>query len=89
MSTHVTGPVLGQPLHGRGRRRARVIQDLRPAVRLHLLTYGLANMVFWILWAAISVETDHWYWWPVVPIAGWTALLVVHLWHGRNGGSRS
>jgi hypothetical protein len=40
----------------------------------------MGSALFWVLWAAISVSADHWYWWLTVPIAGWTLLLCFHLW---------
>ena len=51
----------------------------RSAAKLHLFTYVVGNALFWILWAAISVTADPWYWWPVVPFVGWTIVLSIHL----------
>ena len=33
---------------------------------------------------------DHWYWWPIVPLAGWTVVLALHLWiaHRRGAATR-
>ena len=59
----------------------RLIGGRRRAARLHLLTYVVGNAFFWVLWAAVSVSADHWYWWAVVPVAGWTLVLALHLWH--------
>lgn len=56
----------------------------RRAARLHLLTYLLGNAVFWSLWAAVSISADHWYWWPIIPFAGWTAVLALHLWRAHE-----
>ena len=58
----------------------------RPAVELHLITYLVGNLLFWTIWAAISISTDHWYWCPIVPLAGWTVVLALHLWiaHRRS-----
>jgi len=68
------GPTLPRPelrLIERGRRRAQ----------LHLFTFVVGNALFWTLWSAVSISTDRWYWWPVVPFAGWTLVLALHLWH--------
>ena len=51
----------------------------RRHAELHLFTYIVGNALFWISWAAIAISTDHWYWWPIVPIAGWALVLAVHL----------
>jgi hypothetical protein len=59
----MSAPQLGEP------RRAE----------LHLVTYVIGNLLFWTLWGAISLSTGHWYWWPIVPLAGWTVVLVLHL----------
>ena len=55
-----------------GERRLRV-------VRLHLFTYVVGNALFWALWSALFVTADPWYWWPLVPFVGWTAVLVLHV----------
>lgn len=60
----------------------------RPGVELHLITYVVGNLLFWTVWGAISISTDHWYWWPIVPLAGWTVVLALHLWMARRGASR-
>lgn len=52
----------------------------RPAT-LHFFTYVVGNALAWILWCAISISTDNWYWWPVVPLAGWTLVLALRLRH--------
>jgi hypothetical protein len=52
--------------------------------RLHLITYIIGNALFWTLWAAVSVSADRWYWWALVPLAGWTAVLALHLDHVRR-----
>ena len=49
-----------------------------------LTTYVVGNAVFWLLWAAISISADHWYWWAAVPLAAWTAVLALHLRHARE-----
>ena len=59
----------------------RVIEGRQPAAKLHLLTYLVGNAIFWTLWAALSVSADAWYWWLIVPFAGWTIVLALHLWH--------
>lgn len=53
----------------------------RHRAQLHLLTYIIGNALFWTLWGALTTSTDYWYWWPIIPIAGWTAVLGIHLWH--------
>jgi len=58
-----------------------VIEARRRRAKLHLFTYLVGNALFWILWSAVSVSADHWYWWPIVPLAGWTLVLALHLWH--------
>jgi hypothetical protein len=66
--------------------RARPPSPVAPAVakrrqaRLHLFTYLVGNAVFWALWGALSVSADQWYWWPALPLAGWTLVLAAHLW---------
>jgi 2TM domain len=51
------------------------------AVQLHLFTYVVGGALFWTLWAAITVTADPWYWWPILPFAGWAIVLAGHLWH--------
>ena len=58
-----------------------VIQGRRQRARLHLFTYLVGNALFWTLWGAMSISANDWYWWPVVPFAGWTVGLALHLWH--------
>ena len=74
----------GEPV----RLRPRPSVGRRPGVELHLITYLVGNLLFWTLWGAISISTDHWYWWPIVPFAGWTVVLALHLWMARRGASR-
>lgn len=59
----------------------RCVEATRRRARLHLFTYIVGNALFWSLWGALSVSTDHWYWWSTVPLAGWTLVLALHLWH--------
>jgi deazaflavin-dependent oxidoreductase (nitroreductase family) len=59
----------------------RVREERRRRARIHLFTYLVGNALFWILWGAISVSTDNWYWWPIIPLGGWAAVLTLHLWH--------
>ncbi len=54
-------------------------QRRRRAFRLHLFTYVVGNAFFWALWGAIAVSADRWYWWPVVPVAGWAGVLLIHV----------
>ena len=58
----------------------RIQGPTQAGAELHLLTYVVGNLLFWTLWGAISLSTDHWYWWPILPLAGWTAVLALHLW---------
>ncbi|HEX4929325.1 MAG TPA: 2TM domain-containing protein [Gaiellaceae bacterium] len=62
----------------------RLVEARRRRAKLHLLTYLVGNALFWVLWGAISVSADDWYWWPIVPFAGWTLVLALHLWHARR-----
>jgi len=59
----------------------RLVESRRQKANLHLLRYILGSAIFWILWAAVSVSADEWYRWLLVPFAGWTILLALHLWH--------
>ena len=63
------------------RPQLRVVELRRQAAQLHLFTYIVGNALFWTLWAAISVTADRWYWWPILPFVGWSAVLAAHLWH--------
>lgn len=56
-----------------------MVSTRRRAAKLHLFTYVVGNALFWTLWAAAFVTADPWYWWPVVPLAGWTIVLAIHL----------
>lgn len=67
----------------------RVIASRPRAAQLHLFTFVVGNALFWTLWAAISVAADRWYWWPVIPFAGWALVLAVHLWRYRHPVLRS
>ncbi|HEU5211415.1 MAG TPA: hypothetical protein VFU10_01460 [Gaiellaceae bacterium] len=58
----------------------RPVEAKRP-VTLDLFTCVVGNALAWMLWAAITIATDDWYWWPVMPLAGWTLVLSLHLWH--------
>lgn len=62
----------------------QVIPGGGPAADLHLFTYVVGNALAWVLWAAVSVSADQWYWWLVVPLAGWTLVLALHLWHAHG-----
>jgi hypothetical protein len=74
-----------QPRVNRGpgspRATLRIVETRRRRAKVHLVTYVVGNALFWGLWAALSVTADHWYWWPLVPLAGWTLVLVGHIWH--------
>lgn len=52
----------------------------RPPTR-HLFTYVVGSALAWSLWGAITISTDAWYWWLIVPLAGWTLVLGLGLWH--------
>lgn len=69
-----SGPALLRP-------EFRLIETRRRRAKLHLFTYVVGNALFWALWGAVSLSAEHWYWWPVVPFAGWTLVLALHLWH--------
>ena len=62
----------------------RVIAASPRKAQLHLLTFLVVNALFWALWAAISVTADRWYWWPIIPFAGWAVVLAGHLWRVRT-----
>jgi hypothetical protein len=57
----------------------------RRRARLHLVTYTVGSALFWVLWAAISISADTWYWWALVPLAAWTIVLAVHIPHAYGG----
>lgn len=82
-----TQPALRPP-----RPSLRVVEERRRAAQLHLFTYIVGNALFWLLWAAISVSADTWYWWATAPVVGWTLVLALHLRHAyrpsRRGGLR-
>ena len=59
----------------------RPVESKRRPATLHLFTYIVGNALAWILWGAITISTDTWYWWPLVPLAAWTLVLSLHLWH--------
>ena len=59
----------------------RLVEARRHAAKVHLWTYTVGNALFWTLWAAVSVSTDSWFWWIVVPVLGWTVVLALHLRH--------
>jgi apolipoprotein N-acyltransferase len=81
-----------QASHGQAppRPQLRLIEPGRRRARLHLFTFGVGTALFWTLWAAVSISTDGWYWWVVVPLVGWTLVLALHLrqragWSARSG----
>ena len=68
-----------------GRPPLRPVETKRRQATLHLFTYVVGNALAWLLWGAVTISTDHWYWWLVVPLAGWTLVLAIHLGHvSRN-----
>jgi hypothetical protein len=66
----------------------RIIESRRPAATLHLFTYVVGNALFWVMWTAISVAAATWYWWAIVPVAGWTLVLGLHLRHAYRWSPR-
>lgn len=62
----------------------RAVEGGRRRAELHLFTYVVVNALAWTLWAALTVTADRWYWWPVVPLAGWTLVLAGHLRHAYH-----
>lgn len=70
-----------EPARPRTKPDLRLIESRQRIAKLHLLTYLVANAIFWTLWAAVSVSAGAWYWWLVVPFAGWTIVVALHLWH--------
>ena len=63
---------------------ARRVDARRAAAHLHLFTFVVGNALFWALWGAIAVSAERWYWWPLVPLAGWTLVLAAHLRHASR-----
>ena len=59
------------------RARLRVVEGTRQPPRRHLFTYVVVNALCWVLWAALSVSAEPWYWWIAVPLAGWTLVLAL------------
>jgi hypothetical protein len=63
------------------RPRLRIVDAKRRGAQVHLLTYLVGSALFWVLWSAISVSAETWYWWALLPLAGWTLVLWLHLRH--------
>ena len=61
-----------------GHTGAEHVRHARWRVDPHLFTYTVGNALAWILWAAVSVTADHWYWWVVIPLLGWMLVLALH-----------
>ena len=57
----------------------RLVPPIARHRELHLFTYVVGNALAWLLWAAIAVSADTWYWWLLVPLAGWILVLGLHL----------
>ena len=74
----VTQPRPARTHHG-AKPRLYLVAARRSPTGLHLLTYTVGTALFWVLWAAISISADTWYWWAIVPVAGWTLVLALHL----------
>ena len=73
-----------EPARPRATPDLRVIESRQWEAKLHVLTYVVGNAAFWTLWAAVSVSADTWYWWWVVPFAGWTIVLALHVGHASR-----
>ena len=73
--------VAPEPLRRPATRRhgLQLVETRRPAPKRDLFTWTVGNALAWLLWAAVSVSADHWYWWAAVPLAGWTLVLGLHL----------
>jgi menaquinone-dependent protoporphyrinogen oxidase len=61
-----------------GRRLRRPAAVVFPRAR-PLLSFLVGSACAWGLWGAISVAADDRYWWPVIPLVGWLALLALYL----------
>ena len=72
------------PSQAEAKRRLVAVEAAQHRAELHLFTYAIGNALFWLLWAAISVSADAWYWWVLFPLAGWTCVLTAHLAHVRT-----
>jgi hypothetical protein len=72
-----------QASHGEAvpRPELRLIEPAGCEAQLHLFTFVVGNALFWTLSGAVSISADPWYWWLVAPLAGWTLVLALHLWH--------
>ena len=64
-----------RPSRVRGLPATGVKKVRRRQANLHLFTYVVGNALAWILWAAISISADHWYWWALIPLLGWAIVL--------------
>ncbi len=73
----------------RARPEPRVIEARRRAANLHLFTYTVGSALFWVLWAAVSISAETWYWWALVPMVGWTLMLGLHLRYAYHVGDVS
>ena len=63
----------------------RLVPPIARRRELHLVTYVVGNALAWLLWASIAVSAEAWYWWLLVPLAGWTLVLGLDLRHARHG----
>lgn len=79
-ATRPPAPPVAPPPRRVGR-QLHVVEVRQRRANLHLFTYIVGSALFWVLWAAISISADAWYWWALVPIACWTLVLAVHLRH--------
>ena len=52
----------------------RELARKRVAFRAHLITYGVINAAFWIIWFV----TGQGYPWPIWPMAGWGIGVIFH-----------
>ena len=83
--------VAPEPLRRPATRRPRLqlVETRLSAPKANLFTWIVGNALAWLLWAAVSVSADHWYWWVAVPLAGWTLVLGLHLVFSRRHSSSS
>lgn len=62
--------------------RPRAVAPRRQASP-HLVDFAAGSAVFWVLWSALAVSADTWYWWFLVPVACWTLAFALRLLQAR------
>jgi uncharacterized protein DUF3995 len=72
-----------------GSREVSALRDRRPDDRQrsvprlpmgrHVRSFAVGNAGAWLVWGAISISAHRWYWWPVLPLAAWTATLALYV----------